>query len=141
VELTDTEAIAQSLAGRPEAFAAVVYRRGQAVHGYLFRRSDRQTADDLLGEVWLRAFRSRHGYERQWPTARPWLYGIARNTLRAQWRLRPSGRSELFDRDHDPWPAVDDRLDAARQAPALRRHLARCARRIARSSSWWPGST
>jgi RNA polymerase sigma factor (sigma-70 family) len=119
VELTDGEAVARSLAGRPEAFAAVVCRHGQAVHGYLLRRSDRQTADDLLGEVWLCAFRSRHSYEQQWPSARPWLYGIARNVLRAEWRRSVPGHEDLPDRGHDPWPDVDARLDAARLRPAL----------------------
>jgi RNA polymerase sigma factor (sigma-70 family) len=119
VELTDAEAVAQSLAGPPEVFAAVVRRHGQAVYGYLLRRSDRQTADDLLGEVWLCAFRSRHSYKQRWPSARPWLYGIARNVLRARWRARLPGRDDLPDPGHDPWPEVDDRLDAARQRPAL----------------------
>jgi RNA polymerase sigma factor (sigma-70 family) len=119
VDLTDGEAVAQSLAGRPEAFAAVVRRHGQAVYAYLLRRSDRQTADDLLGEVWLCAFRSRHSYKQNWPSARPWLYGIARNVLRAEWRRRVPGHDRLTDRGHDPWPDVDARLDAARQRPAL----------------------
>ncbi len=123
MEPTDNEAIAQSLAGRPEAFATVVRRHGQAVHGYLFRRSDRQTADDLLGEVWLRAFRSRHSYDQQGPSARPWLFGIARNTLRAQWRLRVTFRDDLIELSHDPWSDADARLDAARQRPALREAL------------------
>jgi RNA polymerase sigma factor (sigma-70 family) len=119
VDLTDGEAVAASLAGRPEAFAAVVRRHGQAVHGYLLRRSDRQTADDLLGEVWLRAFRSRRSYKQQWPSAGPWLYGIARNVLRAQWRRSVPRLDRLIDPCHDPWPDVDARLDAARQRPAL----------------------
>jgi RNA polymerase sigma-70 factor (ECF subfamily) len=119
VDLTDGDAVAQSLAGRPEAFAAVVRRHGQAVHAYLRRRSDGQTADDLLGEVWLCAFRSRHSYRNQWPSARPWLYGIARNVLRAEWRRRVSGHDRLTDRGYDPWPDVDARLDATRQRAAL----------------------
>lgn len=119
MELTDGEAVAASLAGQPEEFAVVVRRHGQAVHGYLVRRSDYQTADDLLGEVWLRAFRSRRSYMQHWPNARPWLYGIARNVLRAQWRRSVPGPDRRTDPGHDPWPDVDARLDAARQRPAL----------------------
>jgi RNA polymerase sigma factor (sigma-70 family) len=119
VDPTDGDAVAQSLAGRPEAFAAVVQRHGQAVHAYLLRRSDGQTADDLLGEVWLRAFRSRHSYKQQWHSARPWLYGIARNVLRAEWQRRAPGYDRLTDPGHDPWPDVDARLDATRQCVAL----------------------
>jgi hypothetical protein len=103
VDSTDGDAVAQSLAGRPEAFAAVVHRHGPAVHAYLVRRSDGQTADDLFGEVWLRAFRSRHSYNPQWHSARPWLYGIARNVLRAEWQRREPGCDRLTDPGHDPW--------------------------------------
>jgi len=120
VELTDSEAVADSLSGRPETFALVVRRHGRAVHGYLARRSDRQTADDLFGEVWLRAFRSRHSFDQQWSNARPWLYGIASNTLRAHWRLRPLQGGAAAEWKHDPWPDADARLDAHRLGPMLR---------------------
>jgi RNA polymerase sigma-70 factor (ECF subfamily) len=124
VEPTDSEVVAESLSGRPEAFATVVRRHGQAVHGYLARRSDRQTADDLFGEVWLRAFRSRHSYDQQWSNARPWLYGIANNTLRAHWRLRQLQDARALGGDHDLWSDADARLDALRQGPMLREALA-----------------
>jgi RNA polymerase sigma-70 factor (ECF subfamily) len=120
VEPSDSEVLTDSLAGRPEAFADIVRRHSNAVHGYLARRAGRETADELLGEVWLRAFRSRHTYDGRFPNARPWLYGIARNTLRAHWRLdRLDGarEAELVD---DPWQDADARLDALQQGPALR---------------------
>ena len=119
MELADSEAVARSLAGEPDAFTVVVRHHGQAVHGYLFRRSSRQSADDLSGEVWLRAFRSRHSYDQGWSNARPWLYGIARNTLRAHWR-HTEHHDEPFEWIHDPWPEADDRLDAGQQRSALR---------------------
>jgi RNA polymerase sigma factor (sigma-70 family) len=120
VELTDSEAVARSLDGDPEAFAALVHRHSQAVHGYLFRRSDHQTADDLLGDVWLRAFHSRHRYDQGWSTARPWLYGIAANVLRAHWRQPVSENDSPVEPGHDPWSDADARLDAARRWPVLR---------------------
>jgi RNA polymerase sigma-70 factor (ECF subfamily) len=93
------------------------------VHAYLSRRAGREVADELLGEVWLRAFRSRDSYDSRTSSARPWLYGITRNTLRAEWRLKrldgPAGSEE----SEDPWPAIDDRLDANAQAGALREAL------------------
>ena len=92
MEPTDSEAVAESLSGRPEAFAILVRRHGQAVHGYLARRTDRQSVDDLFGEVWLRAFRSRHNFDQQWSNARPWLYGIANNTLRRALATPPTRR-------------------------------------------------
>jgi RNA polymerase sigma factor (sigma-70 family) len=120
VEHDDSEAVARSLAGDPEAFATLVRRHGQVVHGYLRRRSDRQTADDLVGDVWLRAFHSRRGYDQTWSSARPWLYGIAAHALRAHWRRRVPDGGAGTESGHDPWSDTDARLDAARRWPALR---------------------
>jgi RNA polymerase sigma-70 factor (ECF subfamily) len=120
VELTDSEAVARSLDGDPEAFATLVRRHSRAVHGYLLRRSDHQTADDLVGDVWLRGFRSRGGYDQGWSNARPWLYGIAANALRAHWRRRVDDAGGPMEPGQDPWSDADTRLDAARRWPVLR---------------------
>jgi len=121
---SDAALVARSLAGEPAVFVELLHRHGQAVHAYLARRCGRDDADDLLSEVWARAFEARASYDGRWLDARPWLYGIARNVLRAHWRRRgrpwPAGDSA----SSDPWPDVDARLDAAAQAPALRRALA-----------------
>jgi len=109
----------------PIVFVAMVRDHSAAVHAYLARRAGRQAADDLLGEVWLRAFRSRHNLDQAWETPRPWLYGIARNVLRAHWRLRVEGPDPSVDGQDDPWAGVDDRLDARRLAPELSRGLAK----------------
>lgn len=119
MEPSDSEIVGASLAGQPEVFASVVRRHGHAVHGYLARRTDRQTADDLFGEVWLRAFRSRHTFDQRWPSARPWLYGIAQNTLRAHWRLRHLEGPRGPEAHEDPWADVDARLEASRQGALL----------------------
>jgi len=102
-----------------DLFVAVFHKHGQAVHAYLARRGGRQTADDLLGEVWLRAWRSRKSYRSDWPSPRPWLYGIARNTLRAHWRSKVDLPLPVVELTGDPWAAVDVRLDAERLRPAL----------------------
>ena len=108
-----------------DQFVELFWRHGAAVHAYLSRRAGRQDADDLLGEVWLQAFRSRERYDQGWPSALPWLYGIARNVLRTHWRADPPIPSPAEPVDsHDPWPSVDDRLDATRDAAAIRAALA-----------------
>jgi RNA polymerase sigma factor (sigma-70 family) len=114
--------------GRPDAtdpgdFLDVFWRHGPAVHAYLARRTSRQNADDLLGEVWLRALRSQANYDRRFPDALPWLYGIARNVLRAHWRsVEPSGANNVDTFSSDPWPDTDRKLDAGALRDTLR-HL------------------
>src|SRR5580658_6561100 len=112
---SDAELIVRSLAGDAEAFAEVISRHEAAVGAYLVRRAGREVAGDLLGEVWLAALRSRKNYDGSFPDARPWLFGVALNTLRRYWRSRPAEEPvpDLtgLAAGWDPWPAVDDRVD------------------------------
>lgn len=62
------------------------------------------------------------------PTASPWLFGVAHNTLRRHWRSRPNEEPVAdvtgMASGWDPWAAVDDRVNAEsvlRQALALLR--------------------
>ncbi|MDA8384967.1 MAG: sigma-70 family RNA polymerase sigma factor [Actinomycetota bacterium] len=125
MEESDEQLVGWSQAGDPAAFVELFSRHGPAVHAYLVRRTGRQDADDLLSEVWLRAFESRGNYDRRCLDARPWLYGIARHVLYAHWHrtARPvwpaSGPVAL-----DCWAEVDARLDAAAQRAALVQALA-----------------
>jgi RNA polymerase sigma factor (sigma-70 family) len=121
---TDAEIVSSSQIGDPAAFVELVWRHTTAIHGYLSRRTGRQSADDLLGEVFLQAFKSRASYDSRWRDARPWLYGIARNVLRAHWRVstRPQPRVEAAI--SDPWPEVDEQLDAESQRSELKHALA-----------------
>jgi RNA polymerase sigma factor (sigma-70 family) len=113
---TDAELIGRSLTGDGDAFMEVVSRHERAVGSYLVRRAGREAAEDLLGDVWVAAFESRRTYDRSFAGARPWLYGVALNTLRRYWRSRP-GEDLVPDvtslaTGWDPWPAVDSQVDA-----------------------------
>jgi RNA polymerase sigma factor (sigma-70 family) len=113
------------------AFLDVLRQHGQAIHAYLVRRCGRDAADDLLSEVFLRAYAARREYDNRRPDPRPWLYGIARNVLREHWRrtARDPDAEALacLAAADDPWSEVDARLDAAAQLSALRRALGRLA--------------
>ena len=112
--------IERSLNGRPDAFVEVVRRHEVAIHAYLARRADRQVADDLLAEVWLRAFAARSGYDARHCDARPWLYGIARNVLREHWRTSSGDeQAALIETPVDPWDGVNERLDSTERAKAV----------------------
>jgi RNA polymerase sigma-70 factor (ECF subfamily) len=110
-----------------DEFVRLFWRHGPAVHSYLSRRAGHQQADDLLEEVWVRAFRSRDRYDDR-VAALAWLYGIARNVLLGHFRSQHSiaaadtGRQALGE--PDPWDAVDDRLDARRTVASLTEALA-----------------
>jgi RNA polymerase sigma factor (sigma-70 family) len=121
----DAELIARSLDGDEDAFVEVVRRHEAAVGRYLARRAGRDVAEDLLGEVWVAALASRPTYDRSFPDARPWLFGVAHNTLRRHWRSRqaeePVADMTGMASGWDPWTAVDSRVDAQ---SVLRRALA-----------------
>jgi RNA polymerase sigma factor (sigma-70 family) len=109
---TDGALIERSVRGRPDAFVGVVQRHETAVHAYLARRAGQEAADDLLCEVWLRAFAARGGYDPARDNALPWLYGIARNVLKEHWRAGSRPVLPPPPDGVDPWDDVDTRLDA-----------------------------
>jgi RNA polymerase sigma factor (sigma-70 family) len=120
VVVTDAELVEQSRTGRPDAFVELVDRHARAVHAYLARRAGRATADELLAEVWARAWEAKGTYDVTYPGARPWLYGIARNVLRRHWRaMTHAGRIVATTDLFDPWVEADDRLEAARRLGAV----------------------
>src|SRR5256885_14547872 len=82
---TDAELIAASL-DEAERFGLVFDRHFADIHRYLHRRVGRELADDLAAETFVAAFGRRHDYDPHREDARPWLYGIASNLLRNQWR-------------------------------------------------------
>jgi RNA polymerase sigma factor (sigma-70 family) len=112
---SDAELIGRSLSGDAEAFMEVIGRHEVAIGAYLERRSVREAAEDLLGDVWAAAFKYRRTYDQSFPGARPWLYTMALNRLRQYWRSRSpedlvpdvTGLADGWD----PWPAVDVRMD------------------------------
>lgn len=69
-------------------FARLYDRHAPALLRYCFRRTgDAALAEDLVSVVFVEAWRSR-GRLRGDDEARAWLYGIATNVVRQQWRSR-----------------------------------------------------
>jgi len=66
----------------PDAFGAFYDRYEWAVVGYMLRRTrSAETAVDLASEVFASALAAVHRYRSTEPTAAPWLFTIAHNTL------------------------------------------------------------
>ncbi|MBY8876188.1 RNA polymerase sigma factor [Streptomyces sp. PLK6-54] len=107
----------------PAAFTPLVERYSVVLHGYFARRVP-GAADDLLAEAWLQAFAARRTFDASRGSARGWLFGVARNVLAGHLRRAARAEAPPGEQVSDPWQAVDQRLDAAALAPALRGALA-----------------
>jgi RNA polymerase sigma-70 factor (ECF subfamily) len=85
---SDEDLMAAVARGDEAALAALIDRYAANVHAHLFRYSgNREDADDLLQETWVRVARSAKRFD----TARrfrSWLYGIATNLARDGFRRR-----------------------------------------------------
>jgi RNA polymerase sigma-70 factor (ECF subfamily) len=136
----DAELIARSLDGDEDAFVEVVRRHEAKIGAYLARRAGREVAEDLLGEVWVAALASRATYDRSFPDAGPWLFGVAHNTLRRHWRSRPAEEPVAdvtgMAPGWDPWDAVDSRVHAESVLRHALAHLKPREREILTLVAW-----
>lgn len=82
-------------------FDDLVERHSAEIFAYLWRLL-RETGDaeDCLQETFLRAFRS-YGRVRAGSNYRAWLYKIATNTARSQWRQKKRGEAHTLELDPD----------------------------------------
>ncbi|HSD01334.1 MAG TPA: sigma factor [Gaiellales bacterium] len=94
--VTDAEAIATSRSD-PESFRAVFERHYDAVWRYLRHRLGAGAADELAGDVFVRAFAARSSYRDLTGSALPWLLGIAMNVA-----VAGAFRLHLFTSGHEP---------------------------------------
>ena len=94
LEPTDAQQIELSTR-QPQAFTSLFERHAASVHRYLVKRVGHQYAEDLVGETFATAFRSRTNFDLSHADARPWLFGIATNLARHFWRSE--GRRQSRD--------------------------------------------
>lgn len=140
----DAQLVARSLEA-PHAFAELFRRHERVVYRYVASRLGPDTADDVVADTFLAAFRQRRRFDPQIATdARPWLLGIATRLIarhRADER-RWIERAALTGRHVAPESAgqldagagrnedgVADRMDAAAEQPALAASIARISAR------------
>jgi RNA polymerase sigma-70 factor, ECF subfamily len=111
------------------AFAELYDRHAPALAAWLRRRSDPDTAQELLAETFAEAWCSRRRFKPERGPARAWLFGIAQHLLFGYYR-----RLEVEDRARRRLgvvlePALEDDADARLDAAGLRAELsARLAR-------------
>ncbi len=119
----DDEALVRAaMDGDTAAFTALVERYQQRIGGYLYRLvGDRQTAEDLTQETFMRAYRAlatAHAVG----AFRAWLFRIATNLARDQLRRQRRIRWLPFDGDRmefaiHPFSSVEE-ADVVRQVLA-----------------------
>lgn len=112
------------------ALEAFYRRHVDAVETFAVRRCrTAEEAAELVSAVFLALIEGRATHDGRRGTAVPWLLGVARNLLadeRRRWwrdeqlRQRLAGQAVL---SADEATALEDRIDAARQAPNLARAL------------------
>lgn len=100
---------------------------GRRILLYLARRTDLQTAEDVLGETFVVALTRWDARDPDRGDPVPWLFGIATNLLRRHWRSERRGRRAMA-RAADP-ESLDtdpgDRVDQERAVRAVIRELDR----------------
>jgi RNA polymerase sigma factor (sigma-70 family) len=121
---SDAEIIEASFEN-PELFAVVFERHYRDIYRFVTAAVGHTDGPDLAGEVFLRAFATRQRYRPSYPSARPWLWGIAANLIRDYFRSR-ARRERAFRRvppppDFEPDPSEDSvqRLAAEAERPKL----------------------
>ncbi|MCH8960677.1 MAG: sigma-70 family RNA polymerase sigma factor [Bacteroidetes bacterium] len=94
--MSDEDLIGQFQAGTVEAFNILVDRYSERLMHYLYGfLGDTGRSQDLLQETFLLVYRNRHSYQ---PIAKfsTWLYTIAGNLARSEYRKRQSRRRRMY---------------------------------------------
>ncbi len=111
--------VSRAQAGDSEAFAQLYDRYVDQTFGYVYRRvGHRQTAEDLTGDVFLRAYRRLSTFEWQGVDLGAWIMTIARNRVHdhfksAKFRLERS-TDTVGDSAHDNASDDPERVAVAR---------------------------
>ena len=113
----------------PAAFEAAFRQHFPLIYRYIARRVGTALAEDLAAETFAMAYRRRATFDPGLGSVRSWLYGIAANLVRHQWRaeqhlLALDARLVPEIDSADGYDAADRRIIAALLAPRLAAALA-----------------
>jgi RNA polymerase sigma factor (sigma-70 family) len=108
----------------PEIFARLYDRHAPNLHRYVTRRLGYDTADDVVAETFLTAFRARRRFDPRRVDAGPWLYGIAANLIGKHRRAEIRMHRAFARTGVGPAESYTDGVEARVAASGLQRTLA-----------------
>ena len=104
-ELEDGQVVLRHLAGDPQAFGTLVDRYQTRLLNFVNRTiGDRERAEDLVQEVFIRVFRHLHRFD-QTKKFSTWIYTIASNLAKNELRNRSRNPLVLFQAMKRTWEA------------------------------------
>jgi RNA polymerase sigma-70 factor, ECF subfamily len=104
-ELQDGQLVLRHLQGEPQAFGALVDRYQTRLLNFINRSiGDRERAEDLVQEVFIRVFRHLHRFD-QTKKFSTWIYTIASNLSKNELRNRSRNPLVLFQTIKKYWEA------------------------------------
>jgi RNA polymerase sigma-70 factor (ECF subfamily) len=99
--------LSQVSAGNVDAYGKIVVRYNGRLYNFIYRFvGDRETAEDIVQETFLRAFRKRKEY-RAIANFSTWLFTIAGNLAKSELRRRKRWRLFSIDRDEETDTGMD----------------------------------
>jgi len=110
----DEQLVRELRGARGEHAALTLYRTyGGELYGFALRRlGDRGLAEELVQDVFLRAWRHSADYDPARGGVRTWLYGIARHAV-VDLERRRARRPPMAIADQEPEPDPDDPIERA----------------------------
>ncbi|MBI1966555.1 MAG: sigma-70 family RNA polymerase sigma factor [Gemmatimonadetes bacterium] len=104
-ELDDAHVVKRHLEGEPQAFGMLVDRYQMRLLNFVNRTiGDRERAEDLVQEVFIRVFRHLHRFD-QTKKFSTWIYTIASNLAKNELRNRSRNPLVLFQTIKKNWEA------------------------------------
>ncbi len=100
-DLTDVDILAEVADGDIDAYGKIVNRYKARLYNFVFRFvGDRETAEDIVQETFLRAFKKRKEY-RAIANFSTWLFTIAGNLAKSELRRRKRWRLFSLHKDEE----------------------------------------
>ena len=123
-ELSDMDILAEVSAGNIDAYGKIVGRYNGRLYNFIYRFvGERETAEDIVQETFLRAFRKRTEY-RAIANFSTWLFTIAGNLAKSELRRRKRWRMFSLERDEETDTGMELPDESARPAKVAESSLA-----------------